>query len=49
MRSKEELKNLYAIEDTMQFVRSSSLVRMKADKFFIKMVMVNQINGKRPR
>jgi hypothetical protein len=52
-RSNEDLKNLYSKEDIVQFVRSSRLAwtehAWRADESFIKMVMVNQIDLKRPR
>ncbi|KAL4112841.1 hypothetical protein QTP88_016561 [Uroleucon formosanum] len=52
-RSNEDLKNLYLKENIVQFVRSSRLAwaghAWRADGSLIKMVMVNQIDLKRPR
>jgi len=52
-RSNEDLKNLYSKEDIVQFVRSSRLAwaghAWRADGSLIKIVMVNQIDLKRPR
>ncbi|KAL4148591.1 hypothetical protein QTP88_002780 [Uroleucon formosanum] len=52
-RSNEELKNLYSKENVVQFVRTLRLAwaghAWRADGSLIKMVMVNQIDQKRPK